>query len=199
MALKKYGKENFVRETLEFCTSANVDEREIFWVEKFDARNHLVGYNIAKGGNGGNIVEWTDEMKNKMRNRYIGRNLPKETKDKISRWNQIYGNPFKGKKHSDETKKYFSKIRRGTRLGNENSFYGKNHSKESKKLIGDSSKLRTKYIYFFKSPSGEIFNEILNLQDFCDRFNWKQNNLKFKNNEWTRYKGWKIKRVQKEN
>ena len=51
-ALKKYGKENFVRETMDFCTSANIDEREIYWIDELDARNPEVGYNIDIGGSG---------------------------------------------------------------------------------------------------------------------------------------------------
>ena len=199
LAIKKYGRQNFVRETIEFCTSANVDDKEVYWVDKLDATNPEVGYNIAKGGNGGNIVEWTDEMKNKMRNHYLGRKLPKETKIKISLWNQINGNPFKGKQHSKEIKEKWSQERKGTRLGEENSFYGKTHSKKSKQLIGQSSKQRTKYIYFFISPDGQKYDNVTNLQDFCNQFGWKQNNLKFIINEWTIYKGWQIKKVYKEN
>jgi group I intron endonuclease len=51
-AMKKYGKENFIRETLEFCNSVNVDEREIFWIAHLSATNLDIGYNILNGGKG---------------------------------------------------------------------------------------------------------------------------------------------------
>jgi len=220
-AIKKYGKENFVRETLEFCTPDNVDEREVHWIDKLDARNPEFGYNIQNGGFGRGRLsnqekqhlsiimmgnknpnygnKWTEEQKDKLRQLNLGKKLSKEHKNKISIWNKENGNQFKGKTHSKELREKWSQERKGTRLGEENSFYGKTHSKKSKKLIGASSKLRTKYVYFFESPSGEIFSNILNLQDFCNKFGWRQNNLKFVNNNWTSYKGWKIKRVYKEN
>ena len=54
-ALNKYGKDNFSREVLEWCdTEDRLNEREIYWIKKFDAQNKTIGYNIASGGQGGN-------------------------------------------------------------------------------------------------------------------------------------------------
>jgi group I intron endonuclease len=47
-AIKKYGIENFSKEILEYCTMDNIDEREIYWIKKFDSINN--GYNISPGG-----------------------------------------------------------------------------------------------------------------------------------------------------
>lgn len=53
-AIKKYGIENFEREILEECDNKHLmNEREKFWIERFDARNKDIGYNIAFGGEGG--------------------------------------------------------------------------------------------------------------------------------------------------
>jgi group I intron endonuclease len=50
-AINKYGKENFVQEIIEFTNSEEENcEREIYWIEKLDARNRQIAYNIAKGG-----------------------------------------------------------------------------------------------------------------------------------------------------
>jgi hypothetical protein len=39
-AIKKYGKENFKKEILEYCdNSQELNEREIFWISELDARN----------------------------------------------------------------------------------------------------------------------------------------------------------------
>jgi len=56
-AIQKYGMANFKRDTLEECSSNNVDQRETHWINKLDARNPKVGYNIAPGGEGGLIVD----------------------------------------------------------------------------------------------------------------------------------------------
>lgn len=55
-AIKKYGKDNFVKEIIEWClTREELNQREIYWISKLDARNSLIGYNLASGGEGGNL------------------------------------------------------------------------------------------------------------------------------------------------
>ncbi len=74
-----------------------------------------------------------------------GRKWTKEFRSKRSDQYTSEGNPFFGKKHSDETKSLISKKRTGklhteetkqfysqTRKGELNGFYGKKHSEESK-------------------------------------------------------------------
>jgi hypothetical protein len=53
-AIEKYGKENFFKEILEECSEEILDRQEIYWIEKLDACNPLIGYNISIGGTGGN-------------------------------------------------------------------------------------------------------------------------------------------------
>jgi len=51
LAFKKWGKENFHRETLVYCYSqeeANIEET--YWIKHLDARNPKIGYNIHIGG-----------------------------------------------------------------------------------------------------------------------------------------------------
>ena len=40
----------FKVEVLEEVTEDNINEREIYWIEKLQARNPSIGFNIAKGG-----------------------------------------------------------------------------------------------------------------------------------------------------
>lgn len=49
-AFRKYGLENFEFEVLEEVDRDLLDEREIFWVDKFDTFKN--GYNVTKGGAG---------------------------------------------------------------------------------------------------------------------------------------------------
>lgn len=53
-AIKKYGKENFKKEILESCSDvSHMREREIYWIEFYDATNKDIAYNIQPGGDGG--------------------------------------------------------------------------------------------------------------------------------------------------
>ncbi len=51
-SIKKYGKENFKKEILEFCKTKNeLNEKEKYWIETLSATTF--GYNITEGGTGG--------------------------------------------------------------------------------------------------------------------------------------------------
>lgn len=55
-AIKKYGKENFIKETIEICKSKDqLNEREIYWIKFYNSTNRKTGYNISTGGEGGNL------------------------------------------------------------------------------------------------------------------------------------------------
>ena len=55
-AIKKYGEENFSIEKIE--TVENYNEREKYWIQKFNSINPSIGYNVAVGGEGvGNGIE----------------------------------------------------------------------------------------------------------------------------------------------
>lgn len=63
-AIKKYGKENFKKEIIEICTSLeHMIEREIFWIEKLNARDRNIGYNIQIGGDGGDNYQYMSPEK----------------------------------------------------------------------------------------------------------------------------------------
>lgn len=109
-AVKKNGKENFIREVIEFCTSATINEREIYWINALSATNAVIGYNLSVGGTGFNRigfitsestkeklrkirlgkVPWnkgiprTKEEKEKMSLSHIGKKLSNDTKNKMS-------------------------------------------------------------------------------------------------------------------
>lgn len=55
--INKYGFENFSFEIIEDnVENTNLDEREVFWINKLDARNPTIGYNSKEGGNGGKMI-----------------------------------------------------------------------------------------------------------------------------------------------
>lgn len=70
-AIVKYGKQNFSRETIDICENRQDQNRkEIFWIDKLDARNPKVGYNISKGGEGGDNFT-NNPSKEKIRKKMI--------------------------------------------------------------------------------------------------------------------------------
>lgn len=62
-AIDKYGAENFEREIIEKCSSRKIlDDREVYWIEFYDAVNSDMFYNIACGGDGGNTIAGYNEQ-----------------------------------------------------------------------------------------------------------------------------------------
>lgn len=57
-AIKKYGENNFTITVIERCScQKQLNKREIFWISFYDSTNKKIGYNVSKGGNGGNLGE----------------------------------------------------------------------------------------------------------------------------------------------
>lgn len=75
----KYGIQNFLFEVVEYVDIDKLDEREVYWIEKFSTMDRSKGYNLESGGNTNKII--SDEAREKK----IGKN-----------------NPMYGKKHSKE-------------------------------------------------------------------------------------------------
>lgn len=121
LAIKKYGKENFKKEILEECINQKeLIEKEIYWIKKLNSY-YPNGYNIAKGGLGGDVYTNMPD------------NMRKQAGKKISKSN-------KGKIRSSETKKKIS-------LKNSNKIFSKEHRQklsESHKGQTVNSEIRKK-------------------------------------------------------
>lgn len=64
LAIKKYGEENFRKDILEICESENeLNEREKYYINKFNSLDDKIGYNIHLGGKGGNTGKRSEESK----------------------------------------------------------------------------------------------------------------------------------------
>ncbi len=148
-AVEKHGKENFTREILFECKSEEeMNQKEADIVdEEFVSRDDT--YNIMLGGNGGfdyinsenkngNDVNRSPEHYVKMGSAAANKiwkkwesdpNFREEFRVKLSNRSVLYqltnGNPFKGKKHSDETKQKMREARKGKVDGNKNPSFGK--------------------------------------------------------------------------
>jgi group I intron endonuclease len=138
-AVKKHGKENFVKEILfELATEDDMNQKEADIVdEEFVAR--LDTYNIRLGGEGG----WDAVNSQKSKHRTTAR---MGSVNRVLRWNNdttfrqeygeklsssirlyqsVNGNPFSGRKHTDETKNLLREKMKGRGTGKNNPAFGK--------------------------------------------------------------------------
>lgn len=88
-SVNKYGINNFSFTVIEKCDEDKLNDREVYWIAKYDSMNNLKGYNRESGGTvGKEVSESTKEM---MRNHFEGEKsrtavISEETaKDIISR------------------------------------------------------------------------------------------------------------------
>ena len=89
-AIKKYKKENFVKEIICECESMeDANEKEKYWIKTLNSCDKKIGYNIAHGGDGGDTITnnpnrevWLQKKKNKIPwNK--GKKSSKESVDKM--------------------------------------------------------------------------------------------------------------------
>ena len=146
-AIRKYGKENFVREILDYADSQEeLDYLEDYYIELNQATTNPFFYNIAKGGNGGNkTAGWTEEQRLRFsqecsertsgeRNPRYGAKLTPEHKQLLS---TLHSDPeFKKRYQTDEFREKMSKVTRGKKNG----MHGRKHTDESKKKMSENSK-----------------------------------------------------------
>lgn len=137
IAIKKYGRESFIKEILEHCeTQEQLNEREKHWIKVTNALE--LGYNLAEGGFG--VSNMSNKIKQKISNSKKGKKLSDETKKRM-RFS------FSGRTHTEEAKHKLSEINRGKTLSEEHkrkireANTGKKHTDECKKKISEKSKL----------------------------------------------------------
>ena len=172
-AIRKYGKENFKKEILEYCIDEkHMDEREIFWIKELNATDRKIAYNICEGGRtfrtmkGENNAIFgkhhSEETKKIIREKRKLQKMSQEQKDILrEKWK---GEENPGKNKSKETiekiKIALSKI---DRTGINSSMSGKTHSEETKKhwseirkgkYVGITNPDATRYI--IEDSNGEI-------------------------------------------
>lgn len=141
-AIKKYGRENFSCEPIEYCdTRQDLDEREIYWIDIYRKQDNC--YNIAKGG-GGRSAPLSQETKEKLSKALKGRKIPIETRKKMA-LRQI------GKTLSSDVKTKISQKLAGRTLSEEHraklslSHIGQKnpHSEDWRRKVSQANKGRT--------------------------------------------------------
>ena len=82
-AIKKYGKQNFKREILEYCDFAiQLIGQEIYWIKKLSSKSPN-GYNLTDRGEGASGYKHTDEQRKRNSESHKGNLLSEENKRKI--------------------------------------------------------------------------------------------------------------------
>jgi group I intron endonuclease len=186
---KKYGKEVFDKIIVENDVPNHLlNEKEIFYINKYDSFNN--GYNLSIGGDGGGewIYKKTIEEKIKISNikskKLKNRVFSDETKRKMSESakNKIMTDEHKenirkavilrgGHPHSDETKKKLSILKIGVKNPKHSNFMKENNPKSQKISI-----------------KGVIYKTI---KEACLMLNLSRSSIKYKLNSKTdKFKDW---------
>ena len=144
-AIQKYGKEDWhhiILETIECSTVKDAENCEIKWIKIYESNNRLYGYNSTSGGK---INEFTTEVREKL-SKKTKESLTPERLDyqskKMKEYHKYNPNPFKGKKHSEESKLKMSEKVKKYHKNNLNPFKGKKHTDETKALMSEKFKKR---------------------------------------------------------
>lgn len=171
-ALSEFGTDNFKCEVIEWCdTYESINEREIYWINRYKADSSDNFYNLAYGGSNskyalrGKNHPWfnrkhTTKSIRKMSESKLGKNNPMYGKSQsektrkmiaeaqIGDKNHMYGKHEESywfnKHRSEDTKNKISeaRINSGVASGENNPFYGKHHSEQVKREIGQNLKGR---------------------------------------------------------
>jgi group I intron endonuclease len=120
--IKKYGKENFKKEILEYCTKDNLGEREEYWINFFNAVKSKNFYNIRSKTSGWYNKDLNEEKYNyvteKISKALLGKPKPEgygtnpERKEKLRQANS-------GKPKPEGFGKIISQIKTGVKLSKE--------------------------------------------------------------------------------
>lgn len=84
-SMAKYGEENFTLEIIDFAdTYEELKEKEKFWIKELNSMDRKIGYNLTEGGDGTFGRMHSEETKEKIRQKAIGRKISEETKKRMS-------------------------------------------------------------------------------------------------------------------
>lgn len=182
-ALIKYGFENFKWDVIDITDSLDeLNRLECHYIELFNSRNRLIGYNIAYGGEGGG-------------NR-LGIALSDETRKKISKAKSgiSWGH------HTEESKRQISNKRKGCKFSpihRDNLRKARNARVISettchKMSMSSKGKINIKK-YKLVDPSGVEYETSAGLTSFCEKHGLTPSNLhKVLNGTRPHHRGWVI-------
>lgn len=80
----KHGEDAFLFEIIELCNPQECEERELYYINKFDVCNHEKGFNMIKQSNFKNNY-FSPEHRNKIKNALTGKKRPQNVVEKWSK------------------------------------------------------------------------------------------------------------------
>lgn len=83
-AIEKYGKENFKKEILEICTPEELDEKEKYWINYYNAYESEEYYNLTEGGQQGD--GWKAAHKWMLEHPKQAKKLYEESGKRLRKW-----------------------------------------------------------------------------------------------------------------
>lgn len=99
-SMAKYGEENFTLEIIDFAdTYEELKEKEKYWIKQYNSMDRTKGYNLTEGGDGTFGRMHSEETKEKIRQKAIGRKASEDTKKKMSEAQKKYSDVHR--KHAD--------------------------------------------------------------------------------------------------
>lgn len=135
-AIKKYGKDKFKKKILRLCYDLHeLRVWEHVYIVKYNATDRSIGYNIARGDvnltefNPAKLPEVREKMTKKNRETTSDPEYRKRQSEIMKEYYRTHVNPFKGKRHTEETKE---KIRQKA-IGRPSSNKGKPISEEQRR------------------------------------------------------------------
>lgn len=137
-AIKKYGKENFIKNIIAIAYSKEeLNELEKEFIKNYNAVENDDYYNISCGGESGMFgIKHSEESKQKMSEAHIGKKLSDETKRKLSEITSGEKHYLYGKHPSEKTREKQSEAHKGEKNYN----YGKERSEKTKQKISKTEK-----------------------------------------------------------
>jgi group I intron endonuclease len=159
LAIKKYGIENFTKEIIENCNNEEqLSIREIFWIEYYDSRNRLIGYNITEGGDGNSTIcngFWRDKKLSDKHKKNISLHHADISGEK---------NPMFGKTHTETVRENLRKIKTGLKHSEETKL---NYSKRRKGSNNSNSKLNDTIVLNIRNE----YNNGTNMNALAEKYN----------------------------
>jgi hypothetical protein len=130
-AFEKYGRENFIKEVIDTTDDYNeLSKKEIYWISYYNSTDRKIGYNISKGGDGGDTLSNHPEL-----------DLIRE---KISNNSYTKGRTYEeafGEKRAKDYKKKLSESNTRHSLGKSyDDLYSLEKSENIKKIISNNTK-----------------------------------------------------------
>lgn len=172
-AIRKYGWDNFQSSILLETDDREAEKR---FIKEYESNDPSKGYNLTEGGEGTLGYIPSEETREIMRNKKLGRKLTSEHRQKISQSN-------KGRVFTEETRKKISIKSKGRQT-----WLGKNLTDEHKEKL---SQLKAK-TWKVLSPTGEVMT-IVNMRTFClDNDLHPSAMSRVLNGQQSHHKGWKM-------